>query len=133
MFERMHIGLSPCRSNTMPGQSRFAATTHLRIMMAKRSVLAHGRMVLICWTKPAPCYFGLRIADYSPRSGVGLRIDIGRPAWIRNPKSIIHNHPGPWPSGKASPLHGEDRRFESGRVHLLELLVAFLTGAAKSV
>ncbi len=25
---------------------------------------------------------------------------------------------GPWPSGKASPLHGEDRRFESGRVHL---------------
>jgi hypothetical protein len=25
--------------------------------------------------------------------------------------------PGPWPSGKASPLHGEDRRFESGRVH----------------
>lgn len=24
---------------------------------------------------------------------------------------------GPWPSGKASPLHGEDRRFESGRVH----------------
>ena len=24
---------------------------------------------------------------------------------------------GPWPSGKASPLQGEDRRFESDRVH----------------
>ena len=31
---------------------------------------------------------------------------------------------GPWPSGKASPLQGEDRRFESDRVHLPELLVA---------
>jgi hypothetical protein len=40
---------------------------------------------------------------------------------------------GPWPSGKASPLHGEDRRFESGRVHFLEMLIAFLTGEAKSV
>jgi hypothetical protein len=28
--------------------------------------------------------------------------------------------PGPWPSGKASPLHGEDRRFESGRVHFFD-------------
>ena len=26
---------------------------------------------------------------------------------------------GPWPSGKASPLQGEDRRFESDRVHFL--------------
>ena len=25
---------------------------------------------------------------------------------------------GPWPSGKAPPLHGGDRRFESDRVHL---------------
>ena len=24
---------------------------------------------------------------------------------------------GPWPSGKAPPLHGGDRRFESDRVH----------------
>ena len=27
---------------------------------------------------------------------------------------------GPWPSGKASPLQGEDRRFESDRVHSLQ-------------
>ena len=31
---------------------------------------------------------------------------------------------GPWPSGKASPLHGEDRRFESDRVHFFLVFVA---------
>ena len=35
---------------------------------------------------------------------------------------------GPWPSGKASPLHGEDRRFESDRVHLVAR-----TGSAQQV
>ena len=33
---------------------------------------------------------------------------------------IINHYPGPWPSGKASPLQGEDRRFESDRVHTAE-------------
>ncbi len=31
---------------------------------------------------------------------------------------------GPWPSGKAPPLHGGDRRFESDRVHLMGAPVA---------
>lgn len=30
---------------------------------------------------------------------------------------------GPWPSGKASPLQGEDRRFESDRVHLSQRMI----------
>ena len=32
--------------------------------------------------------------------------------------STVGRQSGPWPSGKAPPLHGGDRRFESDRVHL---------------
>ena len=34
---------------------------------------------------------------------------------MRRPSCV---NPGPWPSGKAPPLQGGDRRFESDRVHL---------------
>lgn len=36
---------------------------------------------------------------------------------LNDGKSFLDNA-GPWPSGKAPPLHGGDRRFESDRVHL---------------
>lgn len=41
------------------------------------------------------------------RKGVEVRVLSSAPGAVR----------GPWPSGKASPLQGEDRRFESDRVH----------------
>ena len=44
------------------------------------------------------------------RSGVEVRVLSSAPRSGR--------FRGPWPSGKASPLQGEDRRFESDRVHL---------------
>jgi hypothetical protein len=39
--------------------------------------------------------------------------------------------PGPWPSGKAPPLHGGDRRFESGRVHFPGPILTKCRGHAK--
>ena len=41
------------------------------------------------------------------RKGVEVRV-LSSASWVVA---------GPWPSGKASPLQGEDRRFESDRVH----------------
>ncbi len=45
---------------------------------------------------------------------VQLTVDYNVEAWTW---SSVRERVGPWPSGKASPLHGEDRRFESDRVH----------------
>lgn len=48
-------------------------------------------------------------------------IDLGSIALTGVEVRVLSSAPwadgGPWPSGKASPLQGEDRRFESDRVH----------------
>lgn len=38
---------------------------------------------------------------------------------------LLASATGPWPSGKAPPLHGGDRRFESDRVHLLRFAQSY--------
>lgn len=56
------------------------------------------------------------------RGGMADAIDLGSIALTGVEVRVLSSAPwadaGPWPSGKASPLQGEDRRFESDRVHL---------------
>ena len=55
------------------------------------------------------------------RGGMADAIDLGSIARKGVEVRVLSSAPwadgGPWPSGKASPLQGEDRRFESDRVH----------------
>ena len=69
--------------------------------------------------------YGVYLLDHA-RTGQELRfrahaVALRRRSLFLQPGShlviIALRELGPWPSGKASPLHGEDRRFESGRVH----------------
>ena len=57
------------------------------------------------------------------RGGMADAIDLGSIALTGVEVRVLSSAPwadgGPWPSGKASPLQGEDRRFESDRVHLV--------------
>lgn len=52
------------------------------------------------------------LADATDLGSVALR-----GVEVRVLSSAHNTFTGPWPSGKASPLQGEDRRFESDRVH----------------